>query len=140
MGPGPAHRRVGRARAGLAAVAGFAGVGLALSLAFGATGIGLPCPFLALTGWRCPLCGGTRMGAALLRGDPVAAFAANPALLIVLVLVGLRTLGWAAELIRGRASAPWPGRDARGWLARHWLPVGLALATGYAVARNVVGF
>ena len=28
--------------------------------------LGLFCPFRALTGWDCPLCGGTRMGAALL--------------------------------------------------------------------------
>ena len=47
---------------------------LALSALFATTGFGLPCPFLALTGWQCPLCGGTRMGSALLHGDLVSAF------------------------------------------------------------------
>ena len=46
----------------------FAG-GLALSALYATTGLGLVCPFRALTGWDCPLCGGTRMGAALLHGD-----------------------------------------------------------------------
>jgi uncharacterized protein DUF2752 len=36
------------------------------------------CPFHALTGWLCPLCGSLRAVHALLHGSPSAAFAFNP--------------------------------------------------------------
>ena len=36
------------------------------------------CPFHALTGWLCPLCGSLRAAHALLTGAPGAAFALNP--------------------------------------------------------------
>ena len=65
----------------------FAG-GLALSALYATTGVGLPCPFRAVTGWDCPLCGGTRMGDALLHGDVLAAFGYNPLALIGLLIVG----------------------------------------------------
>ena len=29
----------------------------------------IPCPFYALTGWYCPLCGGQRLALALSHGD-----------------------------------------------------------------------
>jgi hypothetical protein len=47
------------------------------------------CPFSALTGWLCPLCGSLRAVHALLHGAPVAAFALNP----------LTTVGLAAWLV-----------------------------------------
>lgn len=37
-----------------------------------------PCPFHALTGWLCPLCGSLRAVHALLRGTPLIALAFNP--------------------------------------------------------------
>jgi hypothetical protein len=42
------------------------------------------CPFHAITGWLCPLCGSLRAAHALLRGAPFAALAFNP-----LFVVGL---------------------------------------------------
>jgi hypothetical protein len=54
------------------------------------------CPFHAITGWLCPLCGSSRAIHALLRGAPVAAFAFNP-----LLIVGLGA--WA--IARDRATA-----------------------------------
>lgn len=36
------------------------------------------CPFHALTGWLCPLCGSLRAVHALLRGAPLRAVAFNP--------------------------------------------------------------
>jgi hypothetical protein len=36
------------------------------------------CPFHALTGWLCPLCGSLRALHALLQGSPVAALTFNP--------------------------------------------------------------
>src|SRR4030095_11809237 len=78
-------------RAGRAA--GFVGVffagGLALSALYATTGVGLPCPFRAITGWECPLCGGTRMGDALLHGDLGAAFEFNPLALAGLLIIGV---------------------------------------------------
>jgi endonuclease/exonuclease/phosphatase (EEP) superfamily protein YafD len=36
------------------------------------------CPFYAMTGWLCPLCGSLRAVHALLVGHPIAALAFNP--------------------------------------------------------------
>ena len=36
------------------------------------------CPFHALTGWLCPLCGSLRAVHALLQGSPAAALTLNP--------------------------------------------------------------
>jgi hypothetical protein len=127
------------ARSGLTGVGGLFAGGLALSALFATTGVGVPCPFLALTGWQCPLCGGTRMGAALLHGDLAAAYAFNP--LVLVALAGLGALGvvWAVELAGGPAVRP-PRRVSR-WLQRvpamAWLILALLLAVGYTVLRNL---
>jgi hypothetical protein len=50
-----------------------------------ATTAGFPsCPFYAITGWQCPLCGSLRALHALLHGAPLVALAFNP-----LTIVGL---------------------------------------------------
>jgi hypothetical protein len=55
------------------------------------------CPFHAITGWLCPLCGSLRSLHALLTGAPLAAFAFNP---LIIVTLGLwlvareRTAAW----------------------------------------------
>ena len=113
--------------------------GLALSALFATTGVGLPCPFLVLTGWQCPLCGGTRMGSALLHGDLASAFVANPAALVAVVVLVLLTLAWTVELLGGPAVRP-PRALARrlrrvpAWV---WLVLGGAAAVTYAVLRNL---
>uniref|UniRef100_UPI0038CD33FE DUF2752 domain-containing protein n=1 Tax=Vaginimicrobium propionicum TaxID=1871034 RepID=UPI0038CD33FE len=58
-------------------------------------GLSFPCPFLRLTGWRCPLCGSTRAALSLLKGDISQAFAYNQLLCLgtvlwLLWLVGLK--------------------------------------------------
>ncbi|MHB1009594.1 MAG: DUF2752 domain-containing protein, partial [Propionibacteriaceae bacterium] len=68
--------------------------GLGLGALYLLTGFGVPCPFRAMTGWLCPLCGGTHMAESLIRGDLAAAWAANPVVLVVGVLTGVRTFGW----------------------------------------------
>jgi hypothetical protein len=128
------------ARSGLPVAGGILAGGLALSALFATTGIGLPCPFLALTGWECPLCGGTRMGGALLRGDLGSAFAANPVVLVAVAVLTLLSILWAVELLGGPAVRP--PRDVARRVARVpvpvWLVLGAAAAVAYAVLRNLV--
>ena len=58
-----------------------------------------PCPLRALTGWWCPLCGGTRAVSRLLRGDVVGAFHFNALFVILLpVIVAV----WASFAFPGR--------------------------------------
>jgi hypothetical protein len=128
------------ARSGLPVTAGVLAGGLALSALFATTGIGLPCPFLALTGWQCPLCGGTRMGGALLAGDLGTAFAANPLALVATAVLAVLSVLWAIELLGGPAVRPPRGVGER--LARFsasaWLVLGAVVAVAYAVLRNLV--
>ena len=121
-------------------VGAFVAGGLALSALYATTGVGLPCPFRALTGWDCPLCGGTRMGAALLHGDVSAAFMLNPLALIGLVIMGVLGLLWAVEAVGGpavRLPRPLAERLRRVRLT-HWLVLGLAVAVIYTLARNLL--
>jgi hypothetical protein len=103
----------------------FASIGLvlaaaALLLAFDpATTWWFPsCPFHALTGWLCPLCGSLRALHALFQGAPVAALAFNP-----LTIAGL--VAWL--LARERTTAFC-------FSAR-----GVALLTVFGVLRNAPG-
>ena len=81
-----------------AAVLGLAGAGYALFVRV--TGVGIPCPFHALTGWYCPGCGISRLCLALLRLDFSAALQSNAAV-FALLPVGLVVLSaWAVRYIR----------------------------------------
>ena len=117
----------------------FAG-GVALSALYATTGLGLPCPFRAVTGWDCPLCGGTRMGDALLHGDVSAAFGFNPLAVVGLLVLGILGVLWAVEAAGGPAvRLPRPLADR---LQRvrpsHWLVAGLVVAVIYTLARNLL--
>ena len=121
-------------------VGGFFAAGLGLSVLYATTGVGLPCPFRAVTGWDCPLCGGTRMGGALLRGDLPAAFAFNPVALVGLVALALVGVAGLSELAGGpRLQSP---RSLRRRLAavrpNQWLVVGVVTAVVYTVLRNLL--
>ena len=127
------------ARSGLAVVGGLFAGGLALSALFTATGVGLPCPFLALTGWQCPLCGGTRMGAALLHGDVAGAYAVNPVLLIALAALGVLAVLWSIEVAGGPAVRP-PRRLTKPLQqvpAVAWPILAGGLAVAHTVLRNL---
>jgi len=66
------------------------------------------CGFRHLTGLPCPLCGGTRVCAALAQGDLSAALQLNPGLLPVLTVAGLHSVLLLAEAVSGRGlGQPW---------------------------------
>lgn len=64
----------------------------------------LHCPFLVATGIPCPLCGLTRAGRALLRGDLVAAVRMNPAILGVVGWASLVWIAWGIRSISGKSA------------------------------------
>ena len=124
---------------GLAVTGGVLLGGLALSAGYATTGIGLPCAFRALTGWSCPFCGGTRMGAALLHGDLVSAYAANPLALAAVAALVVLAGCWTVELAGGPAIRL-PERIQT--VARRIGPTGIMLAAmvialAYVVLRNL---
>lgn len=71
-------------------------------------GVSLPCPFHLVTGFDCPGCGVTRMAVALLHGDFLAAWQANPALLLALPVLGWMLLQEEWDFWRGRPKRPEP--------------------------------
>ena len=128
--PGPALRPL----------AGFFATGLGLSALYATTGVGVSCPFRVVTGWDCPLCGGTRMGSALLHGDVAAAFAFNPVALVAIAVLGLIGVLWVVETLGGPAVRPPLGLRQR--LARttprQRLAAFFAVGVVYTVLRNLL--
>lgn len=127
-----------RAAAALRPLAGFFAAGLGLSALYATTGVGVACPFRAATGWDCPLCGGTRMGSALLHGDVVAAFAFNPLALAGITLLGVLGVLWVVEALGGPA-VRLPAAVRQRW--RRTTPTQrllafLVVAVVYTVLRN----
>jgi len=90
-----------------------------------------PCPFRSVTGWWCPGCGLTRATHHLLHGDLVGALRYNMLLPVVLVLVAVLWLDWYARSIDRRP----PLRRLPTWTSA----VGIAVAVGFAVLRNLPG-
>lgn len=117
----------------LRAAGWFALVGVGLSAANALTGLGLPCPWRALTGTLCPLCGSTTMGTHLLRGDLAGAWTANPFVLVLLALGVVAVVAWTVEALGGPGLRP-PARLRSPTL--WWTVVGAA-ALGFAVWRNL---
>ena len=124
-----------RPQDGLIALGSFVGVGVGLSLVYATTGWGIPCPFRAVTGWLCPLCGSTHMGVALLHGDLGAAWAYNPVVLVACVLLGLRGIGWIMEMAHHRRlSRVW----LPAWMRRHGLVIAIVIGIVWTLARNLL--
>ena len=65
-----------------------------------------PCPFLLLTGWRCPGCGGLRAVHDLLHGDLAAALTQNPLAVLAVLSAVLGWAFWARARLTGRGSPP----------------------------------
>ena len=124
------------AREALVQVGAVGLVGLGVAGVHLVTGLGVPCPFRALTGWLCPFCGGTHMAEALLRGDVLAAWLANPLALIVSALIGIRSAGLVVELVRS------PSAPARRWLPafcrRHAFAAIVVVSVSYVLVRNLL--
>lgn len=136
VAPGPAFSP----RSALRPLVGFFATGLGLSALYATTGIGVECPFRVVTGWECPLCGGTRMGSALLHGDVGAAFAFNPVALVGIALLGVIGVLWVVESLGGRAVRP-PAAVRDRWrrtTQTQRLLGFLVLATVYTVLRNLL--
>ena len=62
-------------------------LGLAYALFIQCTGLGIPCVFRLVTGYRCPGCGMTHAAMALIHGQPTVAFRENPLSLSVVPLL-----------------------------------------------------
>lgn len=62
-------------------------LGLAYALFIQCTGLGIPCVFRLVTGYRCPGCGMTHAAMALIHGQPKTAFRENPLSLSVVPLL-----------------------------------------------------
>lgn len=129
-----------RPSAALRPLVGFFATGLGLSALYATTGVGVICPFLAVTGWDCPLCGGTRMGSALLHGDVAAAFAFNPVALVGITLLGVIGVLWVVEALGGPVVRPPAGLRQRLVRTTHTqrLTAFFAFAVVYTVLRNLL--
>ena len=75
-------------------------LGLAYALFIQCTGIGIPCLFRLVTGYRCPGCGMTHAAMALIHGQPKTAFRENPLSVTVVPLLGIYGLYRAEVYIR----------------------------------------
>jgi hypothetical protein len=102
------------------------------------TGQGLSCPFLLATGLLCPLCGGSRMGAALLAGDVGSAWVWNPFLLVVVIVLGL-VWAWTLFSVVARRPAALPGLLARveRLAPATWVGLLVVPAVAFGVLRNL---
>ncbi|MBK9696350.1 MAG: DUF2752 domain-containing protein [Propionibacteriaceae bacterium] len=125
--------RADSARSALIAAGTLGAIGVALSGVYAVTGVGIPCPWRHVTHTLCPFCGATTMGAALLRLDVSAAWAANPFVFLLLVALTVGAAAWVVELLGGPAvRLPAWLTDQRLW---YWV-IGTA-ALAFTVARNL---
>jgi hypothetical protein len=76
------------------------------------------------------------MAEALIRGDVPAAWAANPLVLVVAVLISVRAVGWLVEVVRN------PHSVSRQWLpaswSRHWFGAFVVVSVAYVLVRNLL--
>jgi hypothetical protein len=87
------------------------------------------CPIHALTGLDCPGCGLLRGTGRLLEGDLAGALDHNLLLPLVLPLVAVALVGWAAALLGRPVPLPRPGPRVTA--------VALAVVVAFGVARNL---
>ncbi|MBU4335007.1 MAG: DUF2752 domain-containing protein [Actinobacteria bacterium] len=125
----PVPGLLNRTRGPLAVAAGAAVLGAGLLLHDpGRAGSWGFCPLYEITGLYCPLCGGLRASADLLRGDVGGAWAMNPLWVLAVGPVVLIWFDWVRRRVLDR---PAPVVPATVW----WVVLGVALVFG--VARNL---
>jgi hypothetical protein len=131
---GPARRIPSDAT--LAGVAAVGAGGLALAVVGDVTGgaVGLPCLLRTTTGLNCPLCGATRMAAALIHGDVGAALRFNAPALVAGIVVAYLWTSWMLERT-GRLHLPRPRLTQR--TRALLVPVLVVGAVAFMVARNL---
>jgi len=113
------------------AAAALAGAALLADVAFDPAHRHVPlCPFHALTGWDCPLCGGLRAVNDLGHGSIEAAAHSNLLFVGSLPLLALGWLLWLRYALTGRA--PRPGRGT----VRLAVAAYLVVAAAFTVLRN----
>lgn len=88
------------------------------------------CPFLLVTGWWCPACGGLRCVHELTRGDLSAALHDNVLVVVSVVLATAFWVRWTYRAAHGRRS-PVPG------VSRRWLWGLIAVLVAFTVLRNL---
>lgn len=130
-GPPPVTGGAARRLAGPGAIVAVAGVAaVVVHLRPPVDGAYPSCPLHALTGLWCPLCGATRMAAAVMDGHLATALHDNALVLLLLgplAVVGL--VSWSADLLAGRPRRAVLGR--RGWV------VVVVAAVAFTVVRNL---
>src|SRR5450631_4181107 len=85
------------------------------------------CAFRQLSGQPCPLCGGTHACAALMQGDFLAAWQANPGVLALLAVAAVHTGVLAFEAVSGRRLS------TRRFWSRVWAGGGAILLAAWAL-------
>jgi hypothetical protein len=87
------------------------------------------CPLYALTGLYCPGCGSLRSLHSLANGDLLAAFARNPIMPPLLLILTVVLMRWAVLRWRGERLV---------WEPPTWVPIAIGVAViAYGVARNI---
>ncbi len=90
------------------------------------------CILYSLTGIYCPACGGTRAAFDLMHGDVAAAFARNPAVPLLLVVV----LVWVGYRVTYRRR-----HGTKAPAVPSWVPIAIAVsALVFGVLRNIPGW
>lgn len=88
------------------------------------------CPFLALTGWWCPGCGGLRAVHALTRADLGTALHDN---VLVVALCGFTASFWALSALCALRGRPRPALR----VGRPWWVAAVVLVLAFTLVRNL---
>jgi len=92
--------------------------------------LGLPCPFLASTGWYCPGCGTTRAFYSLMHGDVSTAFRMNAVFVLFVVPLTAWAVWAVIRSLRGKSVAIPRNPEA-------WTVALMVFFVAFVVVRNM---